>query len=302
MLKIEPTGEVLGATVMGVDTARPLDRETFSAVLKALGTYGVLRFPGQNLDGPALRAFSQPFGEIQASINGVPTVENCPEVGILSNIVENGRAIGMPDAGQTWHTDMTYRSVVGFINVLYGVKVPRRNGQVLGATEFANMYLAYKGLPEEFKTRFKDATVLHDLGKYWNYMREVKGSKRPPYTEEQRRKRPPVSHPLFLTHPITGKKVLYANPGYSVRIEGIPEAESRDVLEYLYEHQTQPRYCYSFRWTERDLLVWDHIGTIHNAVADYGPDEHRLMLRCQVMADKIFDRNFITDALLQRTV
>ena len=111
-------------------------------------------------------------------------------------------------------------------------------------------------------------------------------------TEDQRRRRPPVTHPVFMTHPITGRKILYCNPGYSTRIDGLPEAESERLLQYLYEHQLQARFRYMHRWTENDLLVWDHIGTIHQAIADYRPDEIRLMRRCQVMANRVFDPGF----------
>ena len=117
-----------------------------------------------------------------------------------------------------------------------------------------------------------------------------------PLTPEQRRRRPPSVHPIFLTHPITGRMVLYCNPGYATRINELDEAESERVLARLFEHQLDPRYQYTHRWTEGDLLVWDHIGTLHNAIADYGADEHRLMKRCQVMATRVFDPAFLREA------
>ena len=94
--------------------------------------------------------------------------------------------------------------------------------------------------------------------------------------------------PAILTHPLTGRKVLYVNPGYSVRVNELPENESGELLEFLFEHQLKPEYRYAFHWQQGDVLVWEDIGTIHNAVADYGPDEHRLIKRCQVMADRYF--------------
>ena len=97
-----------------------------------------------------------------------------------------------------------------------------------------------------------------------------------------------MSHPIFLTHPITGRRVLYANPGYSVRINELPQKESDEMLEFLFEHQLKPEYRYAFRWEEGDVLMWEDIGTIHNAVGDYGPDEHRLVKRCQVMATMFY--------------
>ena len=104
-------------------------------------------------------------------------------------------------------------------------------------------------------------------------------------------------HPIFLTHPITGRKVLYCNPGYAIRINELPERESDGILQYLFDHQLQAQYRYVHEWTEGDVLFWDDIGTLHNAQADYGPEEHRLIKRCQVMADKVFDAAFLRDAL-----
>jgi taurine dioxygenase len=294
MLTIEPTGAILGATVRGLDAARPIPERAFGQVLAALGQYGVLRFPDQHLQEDDIRRFSQLFGDVQGPSSG-PLSKDGKEtaiVGILSNIKENGNYIGAADAGQDWHTDMSYRDVIGFVNVLYGIKIPRRDGKPLGGTEFSNMHAAYETLPDEIKTRLANATVTHAFEKFWEHMRHDKNSGRPPMTDEQRRRRPPVTHPLFMTHPITGKKVLYCNPGYSIRINELPEAESDAMLRYLYDHQLEQRFRYTHRWNENDLLVWDHIGTIHQAIADYRPDEIRLMRRCQVMATKIFDPAF----------
>ena len=306
MATIEPTGQILGATVRDVDLAKPLDDSDFAAILLALGRHGVLRFPDQRLEAAALRDFSQRFGRTQAMLTGYHE-PGIPEVGILSNVVENGRPIGLADAGQDWHTDMSYNPTIGFLNVLFAVKVPRRNGQVLGGTVFVNTRAAYDDLPVQMKERLRDATATHDFNKFWENMRRRPGSQRPPLSEEQRRNRPPAVHPVFLTHPITGQTVLYCNPGYAIRINELDEAESDRVLARLFEHQLQPKYQYTHRWTEGDVLVWDHIGTLHNAIADYGPDEPRLMKRCQVMADRIFDPAFRRAALsdqarLQRVI
>jgi taurine dioxygenase len=297
MLTIKPTGAVLGATVRGIYLARPLLEPDLGRILLALGKHGVLRFPDQHLDLGALKRFSEQFGEIQVGSNREhdPT-QAYPEIDILSNLKENGKYIGSPDAGQDWHTDMTYREVPGFVNVLYGIRIPHRDGTPLGGTEFSNMHLAYEALPAEIKTRLDGMTATHNIEKFWEHMRRVHNSPRPPMTDAQRRRRPPVVHPVFLTHPITGKKVLYCNPGFVVRINEMPERESDEMLEYLFAHQLQPQFRYTNVWTENDLLVWDHLGTLHRAIADYGPDEIRLIRRCQVMATKIFDPEFLRSA------
>lgn len=276
----------------GLDLSRPMTDAELKGVLAALGRYGVLRFPDQHLDSGDLRAFSARFGELQTSITRQNSGDPFPEVGVLSNLKEGGAYVGTPDAGQDWHTDMSYRDVMGFVNVLYGIKIPRRDGRPLGGTEFANMHAAYDDLPEDLKTRLADSMVVHDFEKFWEMMRREKGSERPAMTAEQKALRPPVVHPLFLTHPLTGRKVLYCNPGYAVRIEGMPEAESEELLRFFFAHQLQPQYRYMHEWAENDLLIWDHLGTIHQAIADYRPDEVRLIKRCQVMASKVFTPEF----------
>ncbi len=287
-LEVIPSGQSLGATIEGADLAEPLSVSEVEAIVINLGAHGVLRFPRQQLTGPQLRDFAARFGELEVNVASGPYQEpGVPEVMILSNIVENGKPIGLADAGQDWHTDMSYSRMIAFANVLYGIKIPKRNGQPLGATEFSSMHAAYDGLPADLKRRLEGMTVLHDFDKFWEGMRN-RGSKRPPLTEAQRRAKPPVSHPIFLAHPITKRKVLYANPGYSIRINELPEKESDEVLEFLFEHQLKPEYRYAFHWAEGDVLMWEDIGTIHNAVGDYGPDEHRLVKRCQVMATMFY--------------
>ncbi len=297
MLNIEPGTGILGARVTGVDLAAPLADADFAAVLRALGKHGVLCFPGQPIDAAALKAFSARFGQLQV-VHGIPYFEpGMPEVSILSNVIDNGRQIGVPDAGQDWHTDMTYNTTVGFVNVLVAHRVPMRDGQALGATEFTNTQAAYDDLPDDLKARLADATASHDLNVFWEHMRKNKGSQRPPLTPEQRRERPPVRHPVFLTHPISGRKVIYVNPGFTERIDGMSEVESAATLKMLFDHVLLPRYRYVHSWTVGDVLLWDHIGTWHYARPDYRSDEARLMKRCQVLADRIFDRDFTRAAL-----
>ena len=298
MVSIRPTGAVLGATVTGIDLAQPIPPPEFGRILRALGQYGVLRFPGQMLDIGDVKRFSELFGEIQGnSVRAMDRTQPFPEVGILSNIKENGAYIGSPDAGQDWHTDMSYRDTMGFVNVLYGIRIPRRAGKPLGGTEFSNMHAAYDALPEEIKHRLDGMTVTHDFEKFWEHMRQHKNSDRPAMTEEQRKRRPPAVHPIFLMHPITGRKVLYCNEGYAVRINEMSAIESDGMLDYLFGHQLEMRFRYTHDWNENDLLIWDHLGTIHRAIADYGPEEIRLMRRCQVMANKVFDPAFLRPAL-----
>jgi len=201
MLTIEPTGAVLGATARGIDLARPLSERSLGQILLALGRYGVLRFPDQHLDLGELKLFSEQFGKIQGpATRGRDPTQEYPEIDILSNLKEDGRYIGSPDAGQDWHTDMTYREVPGFVNVLYGIRIPHRDGKPLGGTEFANMHRAYDELPAEIKTRLDGMTATHNIEKFWEHMRRVHNSPRPAADDRRAAPPPPAGRPSGLPH------------------------------------------------------------------------------------------------------
>lgn len=179
---------------------------------------------------------------------------------------------------------MSYSRRIAFATVLHARRVPVRDGRVLGDTQFRNMHEAYADLPASVKARLDGLTAIHDFDKFWEMMRARPGSRRKPLTPEQRQYRPPVRQPIVRIHPVTRRPVLYCNPGYATRIEGLDPAASGDLLDLLFRHQGQDKYLHAHRWSEGDVLMWDDIGTTHNAVADYALDEPRFMYRVQVMA------------------
>jgi taurine dioxygenase len=289
-MQIEPTGKILGASITGLDLAQVLPDPEFRQILKALGDYGVLCFPKQRLETDAFARFGAMFGELEINVANLFHEPGYPQVMVLSNITRDGKPVGLGDAGQGWHTDMSYSKDIALANVLYAIKVPKRDGRPLGDTQFRNMHAAYADLPDDIKMRLEGRTATHDFAKFWDMMRARPGSIRGPLTPEQRAKKPPVQQPIFRIHPITGRTILYCNPGYAMRIDGLPERESNELLEFLFAHQAKEKYFYAHRWAEGDVLMWDNIGTVHNAVPDYRADEPRYIRRVQVMASKDYAR------------
>jgi taurine dioxygenase len=284
-MQIIPSGQTLGARIEGVSLGAPLPDPDFRAVLRALGRYGVLCFPGQTFGVAEFAAFARQFGELEINVANLYHEPDFPEIMILSNMKDSeGKQRGVNDAGQGWHTDMSYSRDIALANVLHALHVPTRNGKPLGETQFRNMHAAYDELPATVKDRIERRSATHDFEKFWEMMRLRPGSTRKPLTDEQRRRKPPVSQPLVRIHPITGRRVLYANPGYTISIDGMDPHESGVILDYLFRHQERVEFLYAHRWSEGDVLMWDNIGTVHNAVADYMPDEPRYMRRAQVMA------------------
>jgi taurine dioxygenase len=285
-MDIKPTGEALGARIFGVDLSKPVPDGDFKTILRALGEHGVIVFPRQAIETEDLARFGKMFGDLEINVANLYHEPDHPEVMILSNMQKDGKPIGLGDAGQGWHTDMSYSKDIALANVLYALKVPMRDGRPLGDTQFRNMHAAYDDLPADIKKRVEGRTATHDFIKFWDMMRAKPGSTRGPLTPEQRRQKPPVSQPIVQTHPITGRKILYCNPGYAMFIDGMDKAESDELLAYLFKHQEKPEFFYAHKWTEGDVLMWDNIGTVHNAIPDYRPDEPRYMRRIQVMATK----------------
>lgn len=284
-MDIVRTDAPLGAVVHGVDLAkRPSDGQ-IAEIEHALAEHGVLCFPDQDIDDAAHVAFTSRLGPLEINVASSGMTGDSPEIMVLSNMVRDGKPIGLADAGQGWHTDMCYCQVPGHSTALYAIEVPYENGRALGDTDFANMYLAYESLPKEVRETIRGKYVVKDFAKFWNYMREHRGSSRPPLTVEQRRRKPPVIHPVVIRHPVSGRDTLFADPSYSVAIVGLPRDESEELLQLLFDHQVKQEFVYRHVWSKHDFLIWDNLASIHRATGGYGPHQHRLMHRTQVAFD-----------------
>jgi taurine dioxygenase len=297
MIAAAPLSEHLGATLHGFDLSKPLGERAVGQILHAIGRFGLVRFPDQKLDPVQQKQFAAQFGHVPAirgRLAGL-TPPGVPEVNILSNIIENGRNIGATDAGVIWHTDMVHNATPGFANVLYALKVPRRDGRTLGGTEFYNLQLAWETLPASVKTRLEGVLGVYTGESYASVSRT-------PFAyygtnTHKAAKKPPVKHPVAFRHPVSGRIALYCDPGHIDRLEGLPDSEADEMLQFLLGHIMQPHHHFVFDWTEGDVMMWDNLRTVHHAVQDFEPNEHRLIWRCQIEGDKIFDPAFVSRAL-----
>ncbi len=178
-MRIIPSGQTLGARIEGIDLAQSLTDQDFGAILRALGAHGVLCFPDQAPNAAEFAAFGRRFGELEINVANLFHEPGFPEMMILSNVKDaQGKPLGAHDAGQGWHTDMSYSRDIALANILHARQVPRRNGKPLGETQFRNMHAAYDDLPAELKDRLADRTATHDFAKFWDMMRARPGSTR----------------------------------------------------------------------------------------------------------------------------
>lgn len=285
-MKVTQLGKCLGARIDGVDLSSAASAATLDGIEAAFLEHGVIAISGQRLDEPALIEFSRRFGELEINVSSSFHHAKYPHVNVLSNKrTPEGKLIGSPDAGQGWHTDMSYNPTPARASILYALEVPMREGKPLGDTLFASMTAAWYALDPALKRRLAGLSAVHHFSKFYDYMIREKNSPRPPLTEQQKATKPPVIHPMVVRHPFTGRMCLYADPGYTTEIVGLPADESRALLDMLFEFQTRPEFQYRHVWRVGDVLMWDNIATIHMATGGYGPDEHRLMWRTQVLGD-----------------
>jgi taurine dioxygenase len=297
MLTITPSGGALGATIRGADLSKPLSTKEIGQVLEAIGKHGVVSFPGQKMQPTSIRDYALQFGPVQIP-EGIKE-PGVPEISVLSNIIVDGKNIGAVDAGMIWHKDMTYQKQIGWATVLYGIQIPHRDGKPLGATRFANCYAAYDDLPADIKTKLESAIGIHNSIMYNATVRAL-GSKRKPFEGDRLKNKVSLPHPMVFNHPVSGRKVLYCDPGHVEELQGVgSEQECADLLAYLKQHQLQDKYLWAHHWTEGDVLMWDNMSSLHCATLDYGADEHRLMKRCQILSDKIRDQDYMKSILAQ---
>jgi taurine dioxygenase len=279
-LSIQPLSAALGAEVAGIDLKRPLDAATVQALHRALAENGILLFRGAKLSPGEHIAFSRQFGPLESHVVGDFNLPGHPEVFVVSNVKEDGRLKGAVYAGQYWHSDLSYMAKPSMGSLLLCHEMPAIGGD----TMWANMYRVYETLSEPLQRFLGGLRAIHDYSHaYDTYFAHLKD--RPPLTAEQRAKTPPVEHPMVRTHPVTGRKALYVNPGFTTGIAGMPREESAPILDFLNRHATRPEFIYRHKWRVDDMVFWDNRCTMHYALADYDFSVRRHMHRTTVAGD-----------------
>ncbi len=238
-------------------------------------------FRDQHLTDEQQLAFSRRFGELEIHVAKQYLKPDSPELLIVSNVIEADRPIGMQDAGQYWHTDLSYMAVPSRCSLLYALEVPVQDGVALGETLFVSTTYAYDTLPAALQARLQGVRALHRYGDRYQKMSQTTGG-RTALSAEALKQIPDVVHPVIRTHPVTGRKCLYVNEGFTVALEGLPAAESATLLPELYQHIVRPTSIYRHNWRVGDLLMWDNCATQHCAVANYALPLRRRMQRATV--------------------
>lgn len=274
-IQVVPIDAALAAEVRGVDLRR-IDDAGFAAIHRAWLDHLVLLIRGQTLSDDDLTAFSRRFGDLDLAPiqeNGRRFVEGYPEIYVVSNVIENGVAIGSLGAGEAvWHTDMSYLDDPPKASMLYALEVPPTGGN----TGFTNMYRSYDELPEALQRRVAGLRLKHD-GTYnsGGYVREGITATDDPVAS------PGTYHPVVCTHPETGRRCLYLGRRRNAYIEGLSLAESEALLDELWVYATREELSWYNTWRVGDLVLWDNRCTMHRR-DPFDAGSRRIMHRTQM--------------------
>ena len=280
-IEVHLCAEPLGAEICGIDLTRAVETETFAKINQTFAQRGVIFFRNQNITPGQQLAFSRRFGELECFPLAQYSLKGHPEILLISNIKEDDQNTGLADAGQTWHTDMSWSAIPPRGTALYAKEIPIDNGQVLGDTLFASTDAAYDALPDRMKKRIKGLKAIHSYHAKHAYRARIGVSDRDAMSQEQKKAHPDVRHPVTRTHPLTGRKCLYVMSGECIGIEGMPDDEAFPLLDELAAHIVKPEFLYRHKWQVGDFLIWDNCSIQHLAVRDYELPLRRLMHRTQ---------------------
>jgi taurine dioxygenase len=278
-LKFNRLSSVLGAEVLGADLTEPMADQQFAELRQAWrDASGLLVIRSQELTPDQHIAFSRWFGELESHVLADYLLPGHPEIYRVSNKTQDGKPLGRARAGTYWHSDLSYMRRPAMASLLYAIEIPPAGGD----TMFANMYTAYDTLSPTMQGMVSDLRAVHDFA---YAARGVFAGER--IDEERLASAPAAEHPVVQTHPETGRKALFVNPGFTAHIIGLEPSESSALLEFLNRHSTQAANVYRHRWQVRDLVLWDNRCTMHHAIADYEEIGERYMHRTTVLGNEV---------------
>lgn len=270
---VQPMPGVIGALVE-CGPVQHLDDAAFGALQSAFLDHLVILIRGQALSVPDLLAFGRRFGELSpaAPVHSGQKPRAYPELAVISNVIENGLAIGgLGDGEAVWHSDSCFNEIPPSASILHALEIPAQGGD----TGFANMYLALETLPAELRRAIRGRRIKHDL-RYTSG-----GQLRPGYTgDEDIRLTPGPRHPIVRRHPDTGCDALYLGRRPHACLPELPPAESAALLDALWAHAAKPEFSWHHQWRVGDILIWDNRCVMHRRDA-FDPRSRRVMHRTQ---------------------
>ena len=271
MITAKPIAGALGAEIEGINLTQSLCQDDYKQIRKLLIEHEVIFFRNQDISPAQQKDLAHSFGPLQTH-PAYETVEGFPEITILESTAQK------PSKIEAWHSDMTFRQHPPLASVLRSKITPERGGDTL----WASMTTAYERLSEKMKHFLNGLYAVHDFRHgFKESLEESGGAER---LAQAVNDNPPVEHPVIQIHPESGKKVIFVNSLFTTHIVGITQAESRAILDFLFEHIKMPEFTCRFSWEPNCIALWDNRSTQHKPINDYFP-AHRKLHRITIYGD-----------------
>ena len=275
-IEAQPVARALGAVITGIDLTQELTRLQIADLTQLLLDHQVLFFRDQPLTPEQQANFAARFGTLH--IHPIyPVLPQLPEIMLIDT-----HPGFLPD-NDNWHTDVTFSATPPAAGILAAKRLPRTGGDTLWSSNSA----AYEALSSPLRQMLGGLTATHSVAK--SFPAERWGDD-PAFKERYERavaKHPPVTHPVVRTHPVTRRKGLFVNEGFTTHINELKPQESQALLAFLFAHAARPEFTVRWQWQLDDVAFWDNRVTQHYAIADYLP-ERRTMHRATVNGDRPF--------------
>ena len=271
-IQIRELSPSFAAEVLGIDLSDDHGPDVVDEIKRLWWQHQILLFRGQTIDEVEEARFSGKLGPLEIHLRHEYLSRETPEILYVSNIVEDGRQIGIlsnNDVG--WHYDQIYLPKPAVGSMLYAVELPQNDGD----TYFADMTTAFERLPARIKSKLEGKRAIQSYATF-NRTYSV------PTDEDQTKKSPDIDQPVIRTHPYSGRKSLYICAGMTTRILGMPEQESDELLAYLFEWCVRPEFVYRHEWQLGDAILWDNASTIHRR-DPFDTNQRRLMKRTTIL-------------------
>jgi taurine dioxygenase len=264
----------IGAVAQGIRLSDPLDDADFKAIHAALAEHHVLFFRDQALTPLQHRGFAAHFGKLHIH----PIYPKHTEVAEV--IVLDTDLVDLQDNAM-WHTDVTFSPTPPMGGVLVARMLPPQGGDTLWSSNIA----AYEALSPAMQAFLKPLTATHNIAQSFPSERFAMTPEAQARLETAKRNNPPVTHPVVRTHPVSGRRGLFVNDGFTTHINELTAAESRALLPLLYAHSSKPEFVVRWKWRDGDVAFWDNRLTQHYATDDYRP-ARRVMHRATIVGDR----------------
>ncbi|MBC2677332.1 MULTISPECIES: TauD/TfdA dioxygenase family protein [Pseudomonas] len=280
--EVRPLAGHVGAEIVGLDLRLALSDEDFTRIHRAHLDHHVVVFRDQRITPEQQIDFSRRFGVLQIHVLKQFLLAGHPEILIVSNIVENGQPVGLGDAGKYWHSDLSYKELPSLGSMLHAQELPSEGGDTL----FADMHRAWDTLPTALRQAVEGKHAVHSYTARYSEGKNA-ANWRPTLSAEQLAQVVTVTHPVVRTHPENGRKALFVSEGFTTHIVGLPEDESRDLLQQLYAHSVRDEHVYRHQWQPHDMVFWDNRSLVHLAA---GCPDHlrRKLYRTTIQGDAPF--------------